>query len=130
MLSNRPHLVDDDVEGLLGSFGDVVAATVQHLDRGGERGDRRSQFVADVGREAGLAFDAGLHGVGHVVERSGEPVEVGIGLGGESGVEPARGDVRRRVGDLAEWAQQSSAGRQSEQRGEHDRAEGARATGR
>ena len=50
-------LTDDDVERLLRAFGDVVAPGVEHLDRGGERGDRRAQFVADVGREPLLAFD-------------------------------------------------------------------------
>ncbi len=34
------HLADDDVERLLRSFRDVLAAGVEHFDRGGQRGDR------------------------------------------------------------------------------------------
>ena len=96
------HLVDDDVERLLAAFGEVGPAGVEHLDRGGEGGDRRAQLVADVGGEPGLAFDAGLHGVGHVVERVGEAVEVGVGLGLEPRVEPAGGDLAGGVGDVAQ----------------------------
>ena len=44
--------------------------------------------MADVGCEPRLALDAVLHGVGHVVERADEPVEVGIALGVEAGVQP------------------------------------------
>ncbi len=35
-----PHLADDDVERLLGAFGDVVAAGIEHLDGGRQGGDR------------------------------------------------------------------------------------------
>ena len=54
--------------------------------------------MADVGGEAGLALDAVLDGVGHVVERADEPVEVGVALGLEPGVEAARGQLAGRVG--------------------------------
>ena len=69
--------------------GRSAAADVEHLDGGGQRGDRRAQLVADVGGEALLAFDPFLDGVGHVVERAGEPVEVGVVLLVEPGVEAA-----------------------------------------
>ena len=71
--------------------------------------------MADVGGEAGLALDPGLHGVGHLVERARQPVEIGIGLRRQPRVEPARGDVLGRIGHLAEWPEQPSAGRQAEQ---------------
>ena len=88
-LVEAADLVDDDVERLPAALGEVVAAAVEHLDRGRERGDRRAQLVADVGGEPGLTLDAVLHGVGHVVERGDEPVEVGVVLGVEAGVEAA-----------------------------------------
>ena len=72
------NLPDDDVERLLGAFGQVGAAAVEHLDRGRQRGDRRSQLVADVGREASLALEPGLHRIGHLVERL---VPIGPGRG-------------------------------------------------
>ena len=40
------------VEGLLRPLGQVVAVVLQHLDRVGERGQRRAQLVAHRGREA------------------------------------------------------------------------------
>ena len=83
------HLADDDVERLLGAVGQLAAPAVDDLGGGGEGGDRRAQLVADVGGEAGLPLDAGLHGVGHVVERVGEPVEVGVALGGAGSRSPA-----------------------------------------
>jgi hypothetical protein len=118
-----PHLIDDDVERLLGPFRDVVAAPVEDLDGGGERSDRRPEFVAHVGREAGLTFDAGLDGVGHVVERPGETVEVRVGFGGEPRVETSRGDVGGSVCDLTERSEQPAAGGEPEQGGQHHRAE-------
>ena len=36
---------------------------------GGQRHERRAQLVADLGREPGVALDAVLQGLGHVVER-------------------------------------------------------------
>ena len=81
-------LVDDHVEGLLAAVGQS-SPPVQHLDGGRQRRDRGTQLVADVGCEPGLALDAVLHRVGHVVERGDEPVEVGVALGLEAGVQPA-----------------------------------------
>ena len=84
-----------------------------------EGGDRRPQLVADVGREAHLALDPRLHGVGHVVERPGEAVEVGVARRLEPGAEPAGGDLPGGVGDPAQRTQQAAAGRPAEERGEH-----------
>ncbi len=117
------HLVDDDVEGLLSPLREFVTPPVEDLDRGGEGRDRRPQLVADVGREASLPLDAGLDGVGHVVERSGESVEVRVGFRGEARVESARCDVGSGVGHLAQWPEQTPAGGQPEQGGEYHRAE-------
>ena len=103
------HLADDDVEGLLGAVGELAAPSVDDLGGGGQGGDRGAQLVADVGGEAGLALDAGLHGVGHVVERVGEPVEVGIALAGDARVEVAGGDLAGGVGDPPERAEQAAA---------------------
>ena len=116
-------LADHHVERLLGSFREFVAAGVEHLDGRRECRDRRAQLVADIGRETCFAFDAGLDGVGHLVERTGETVEVGVGLGREAGVEPARGDLLGGVGDLAEWSEEPTAGGEAEESGEHERAE-------
>ncbi len=79
--------------------------------------------MADVRGEARLALDAGLDRIGHVVERPGEPVEVGIGFGGETCVESARGDVGGGVGDLAERPEQATARGESEQGGQDHRAQ-------
>ena len=110
------HLADHDVERLLAAVGQIVAAGVEHLDRRRQGGDRRAQLVADVGGEALLAFDPLLHGVGHVVERAGEPIEVGIGLLLEPRVEPTVGDVAGGVGDPRQRSQQPTAGRPPEER--------------
>ena len=73
--------------------GHLVAPVVQHLDRGGQGHQRRAQLVAHVGREAGVALDAVLEGLGHVVERRDERTSrSGSSLALEAGVEPAAGD--------------------------------------
>ena len=66
------------VERGLGPVGHLVAAVLQHLDRRGQRHQRRAQLVADLGREPGVAVDAVLERLGHVVERHGQHVEVGV----------------------------------------------------
>ena len=70
-------------------------------------GERSSWLTSR--REARLALDAGLDGVGHVVERVGEPVEVGVALAHDAGVEVAGGDLAGGVGDPPERAQQAAA---------------------
>ena len=45
------------VERGLGPLGHLVAPGVHHLDRRGQRHQRRPQLVADVGREPGVALD-------------------------------------------------------------------------
>ena len=119
------HLSDDDVERLLGAVGEIVSPAVDDLGGGGEGGDRRTQLVADVGGEAGLAFDPRLHGVGHPVERVGEPVEIGIALAGDPGVEVAGGDLPRSVGDAVERSQQAAARPPADAGGQQDRDGGA-----
>ncbi len=91
-------LADHHLEGLLRALGQLVAPPVEHLDRGRQGGDGGAQLVAHVGGEAGLTFDAALDGVGHVVERADESVEVRVGLGLEPGVEVARGQLAGRAG--------------------------------
>ena len=120
-----PHLADDDVERLLGAVGQLAAAAVDDLGGGGQRGDRRAQLVADVGGEAGLPLDAGLHGVGHVVERVGEPVEVGVALAHDARVEVAGGDLAGGVGDPPERAQQPPARPPPDEARQQDRDERA-----
>ena len=94
---------------------------VEHLDRGCQRGDGRAQLVADVGREAGLAFEPGLHRVGHLVERLRQPGQVGVGFRRHAGVEAARGDLAGGGGDSRERSQQASAGPPAERAGEQGR---------
>ena len=65
--------------------------------------------MADVGGEAGLPLDPGLHGVGHRVERVDDAGEVGVPLGGDSGVEVAGGDLAGGRTDSVERAQQPAA---------------------
>ena len=111
------HLADDDVERLLRPLGQVGAAAVEHLDRGRQRGDRRAQLVAHVRGEAGLALDPALHGVGHVVERRHHLVEVRVGLGFETGVEVALGQLARRAGHTRQRPQEPAARVGAERRG-------------
>ena len=94
------------VERGAGPLGHLVAAVLEHLDRGGQGHERGAQLVADVGGEAGVALDAVLEGLGHLVERLGEEVEVGVAADGQAGVEAPAGDG---LGGLADV----------EQRGEH-----------
>ena len=90
------------------------AAPFEHVGRGLQGGDRRAQLVADVGDEPALALDAGLHGVGHAVERLHERRQVGVALGRDAGVEVAGGDLLGRLGHPAERAQQAPAGPDAE----------------
>ena len=92
-------LADDDVERLLRAVGKLAAPAVDDLGGGGQGGDGGAQLVAHVGGEAGLALDPGLDGVGHVVERVDEAVEVGVAFEGDSGAQVAGGDLARRIGD-------------------------------
>ena len=78
----------------------------------------RAQLVGDVGREADLALDPGLHRVGHPVERAGQQRQVGVGLGGHARVETARGDLAGGVGHPGERAQQPPARPPAEAGGE------------
>ena len=73
--------------------------------------------MAHVGSEAGLTFDAALHGVGHVVERADEPVEVGVGLGFEAGVEVPRGQLAGGAGHPRQGPEEPPAGVGPEGRG-------------
>ena len=114
-------LADDDVERLLGAVGELAAAAVDDLGGGGQGGDRGAQLVADVGGEAGLALDAGLDGVGHVVERVGQPVEVGVALAGDARVEVAGGDLPGGVGDPPQRSQQAPARPPPDAGGQQDR---------
>ena len=66
------HVAGEQVERGLGPLRELVAPRLHHLDRRRQRHQRRTQFVAHVGREAGIAFDALLQRFGHVVERLGE----------------------------------------------------------
>ena len=88
-LVEPPHLVHHHIEGLLCAFGKVRPSGIEHFDRRAERGDGGPQLVADVGSELRFPLDTGLHRVGHVVERLGEPVELGVALGREPRVQPA-----------------------------------------
>ena len=103
-------------------------------------GERSSWLTSEAKR--GLALDAGLDGVGHLVERVGEAVEVGIALAGDAGVEVAGGDLAGGVGDAVERAQQAPArppadaggqqdgDRRADDEGEEDRAQRAARCGR
>ena len=83
--------------------------------------------MADVGREALLAFDPVLDGVGHVVERAREAVQVGVGLLRSCGVSrppDARFDAASAT--RRQRSEHPSAGRPSEERREQrgqDRAD-------
>ncbi len=105
------HLPDHDVERLLGALRQVGPAAVEHFDGGCERRDRRAQLVADVGGEARLALEPGLHGVGHVVERLRQAGQIGVGLRSHAGVEAAGGDLAGSGGDTGDRSQQAAAGR-------------------
>ena len=104
-----PDLADDDVERLLRAVGELAAPAVDDLGGGGQGGDRGAQLVAHVGGEAGLALDAGLDGVGHVVERVDQPVEVGVAFEGDARAQVAGGDLARRVRDPPERLDEAAA---------------------
>ena len=111
------QVVAQQLQGALGTGGQLVAVRLEHLERGRQRGEGRAQFVADVGVETGLALDPGLHLVDHGVERGGQALEVGIGrLGLQPGVErppamataaretPAKGRSESPAGEAAQCA--------------------------
>ena len=116
MSSNRRTWLDDDVERLLGPVGEIGSTSVEHFDGCRQRSDRRSQLVTDVGGESLFALDPLLDGVGHLVERSGQPVEVGIVLCVETRPEGAGRDLAGRVGDPGQRSQESSTRRPTEER--------------
>ncbi len=72
------------------------ARTFEHVDRGRDRGQRRAQFVGDVGREPDFLLDAALQGFGHSVERRRERSEVGVAVGVEPGAETPTRDLGGR----------------------------------
>ena len=97
-------VADQQVECSLGPLGHLVATGLHHLDAGGERHQRRPQLVADVAGEPGIAFDAVLQCLGHVVERGREELEVVVVGVLEPGVEPPAGDRLGGLGRVAERA--------------------------
>ncbi len=94
---------DQQVERRLGALGHVVAASLHHLDAGGECHQRRAQLVADIAGESGVAFDAVLQRLGHVVERGRQQLQVVVVGVFESGVEATAGDGLGGLGSVAEW---------------------------
>ncbi len=110
-----------EVERRLRPFGELVAAGLHHLDRGRQRHQRRSEFVADVGGEPGVALDALLQRLGHVVERLGEDSEVGVVGGLEAGVEAAAGDRRGRLRGGADGTDRTAGGEDAEEDAEAGR---------
>ena len=65
--------------------------------------------MADLGGEAGISFDAVLEGLGHLVERLGDEVEVGVAADGQSGVEAAAGDGLGRLAHVEERGEHPAA---------------------
>ena len=55
-----------------------VGRVLQQAEAGGQRGHRRAQLVADVGREPGVLLDPLAQCVHHVVERADERGQVGV----------------------------------------------------
>ena len=118
-LVEAPYLTDHDVECLLGAFVEVRSSGIENFDRGRQSGDRRTQFVADVAGESGFAFDAGLNGIGHVVEAGDEAGQIGIDLGFQSGVETALGDVAGSFADTFEGPHDAASDGHSDETGQH-----------
>ena len=71
--------------------------------------------MAHVGGEAGIALDAQLQGLGHLVERLGEDLEVGVVGGLESRVEATAGDRRSGLGRGSHRADRASRREHSEE---------------
>ncbi len=65
--------------------------------------------MADVGGEAGVAFDAGLERTRHVVERRHQGLEVGVVDLHDPGVEPATGDGDGGGAHVGQRAQHAAA---------------------
>jgi hypothetical protein len=74
-----------------------------------QRGQRRAQLVAHVGREAGVALEPLLHGRGHLVEGVGQRGQVGVVAGLDPGLELAGGDGLGGLADAAQRAQHRGA---------------------
>ena len=104
-----PNLADHHVERLLRTRRQVGALAVQYLDCGGECGDGGTQLVADVAGESGLAFQTCLHCVGHLVERAGQAIEIGVCFWRHTSIKTARCDLAGSGGDARERPEHSSA---------------------
>ena len=66
--------------------------------------------MADLGGEARVAVDAVLEGLGHLVERLGDEVEVGVAADGQAGVEAAAGDGLGGLADVEQRGEHPAAG--------------------
>ena len=117
-------VADQQVERRLGPLGHLVAPGFHDVDRRRQRHQRRTQLVADVGREPGVALDPQLQRRGHVVERRGEHAEVGILGGGQSGVEAPAGDRLRGLGRVGHRADGAAGGQHADEHAEAGRDRG------
>ncbi|MEY2765346.1 MAG: hypothetical protein RL552_251 [Actinomycetota bacterium] len=100
---------DEQVEGGLTAFGELVASRHHHLDGSSQRHERRPQLVTHVAGEPRVALDAVLQPRHHVVERLGQCVEIGVVSRFEACVEASVGDGARGVGGAGERAHDALA---------------------
>ena len=101
-------LGDQEVDRRLEPLREFLAAPLEYVGGRSQRGEWRTQLVAHVGDEPGVAVDAGLERVRHVIERVDDRVEVGVALRRQAGGEVA---CRDRRGDAADFADGRSARR-------------------
>ena len=105
------EVVAQELQGALGARREAVTVGLEHLEGGGERGQRGAELVTDVRVEPGLALDALLELVHHGVERVGQPLEVRVGgVGVEAGVELTAGDGPGSPRDVGQRAERAHAG--------------------
>ena len=119
-LLEQLHLLGEHRERFDDLRWQLVSAPVDDLDRGGDRGQRRAELVAHVGREACFAFDPFLQRTRHRVERLRQAAEVGVVELAEAGVECTAGDALGSFGDGGERPEHT-AGRGPTDRGGDER---------
>ena len=109
-------LVGDQGRGGCRSVSSALRAAGEHAGRRGEGLQRRAQFVADVGGEPAVAFDPRGQLVDHLVERGGQPGQIGLGGRVEAGVEVTGGDLLGGVGHSGQRPQHVAGGVPAERR--------------
>ena len=95
------RLISENIDNLLVALAQFFSSSLEQLDGGGECSQRRTQFVAHVGCEAGLTFNTGLQRRRHLVEGRDEGIKIGVAGQGKAGFQTATGNVASGDGNVA-----------------------------